>query len=217
MGEVPATATPLGAAEQVPIFLDAWASVFGDQPARSQAEWLLGGLLWNENAKGRAIIQHNWGNLSSTGKSGDFWRPPWFDQAKIDQMEGARQRRMQRLHDRMVRGEEPSAFRAWPDHATGARVWLSRLRDTFPGILRAAKRNSARALAKAVFRSRYCVSPACDSAANVEQRRLLRDEVRRAGLFATLASSGSRGGGVVVLVGLAALTGAVAWAAKTTR
>lgn len=214
MGEVPATATPLASTETAPAFIRAWATEFGTTPSRIEAEWLLA-LLWNENARGRAIIQHNWGNLSTQpSENRSYWRPPWFDRAKIEAMPEPRRSQMLRIHERMLAGEEPQAFRAWPDHETGARQWLKSLRNTFPRILKAAKKNSAVALQDAVFESNYCVSPACKTIA--PSYRSLRNEIRREGLFANLRSSSSSSGGGVLLLGAIVLVGGVAWAVRKT-
>lgn len=216
MAEVPATPTPLSSAETAPAFIRAWASVFGDLPRRSEAEWLLA-LLWNENARGRAIIQHNWGNLSTRpSPDRDYWRPPWFDAAKIAEMDEPKRSQMQRIHERMLAGQEPEAFRAWPDHETGARQWMSQLKRTFPEILRAAKKNSAVAMQDAVA-EKYCASPACKTIA--PSYRSLRNEIRDQGLFANLpGSSSSTGGGWLVLGGAGLFgLGLWAWAARKTR
>lgn len=221
MAEVPATATPLAASETAPAFLTAWAQVFGGAPTRSQAEWLLA-FLWNENAKGRAFIQHNWGNLSTSGNSGDYWRPPWFDPAKFELLPEPKRSLYRSIHERMLRGEEPSAFRAFSSHEIGAIVWLERLRDNFPSILEASRKNSAVAMQDAIFQSHYCTSPGCRT--NAPSYKALRDEVRAMGLFDELAgssssSSSSKGSGgafAVVLLG-AVVIGGVAWAARTTK
>lgn len=217
MAEVPATATPLAPEQTAPAFIRAWARVFPkSMPSRSQAEWLLA-LLWNENARGRAIIQHNWGNLSThPSRGGDYWRPPWFDRAKIEAMDEPRRSQMLHIHERMLEGQEPEAFRAWPDQETGARQWISSLKRTFPSILRASKKNSAVAMQNAVYGSNYCVSPACKTIA--PSYRKLRADIRRQGLFAGLPSSSSSSGGFAVFIGASALLGGWAWAvARKTR
>lgn len=216
--EVPPTVTPLAASDTAPAFVSAWGDVLGGKPSRREAEWLLA-LLWNENARGKAIVQHNWGNLSTSGTSGNFWRPPWFDAEKIAAMpEGSKRAMYERLHERMLQGKAPSAFRAFPSHEVGARAWLSALKRTFPRILRAAKKNSAVAMQDAIFESNYCTSPGCRT--NAASYRSLRNEIRSRGLFAGLrsSSSGGGGGGFVVLFGAAALLGGVyAWTARKTR
>lgn len=218
MGEVPATVTPLAPSETAPAFVDAWGEVLGGEPSRREAEWLLA-FMWNENARGKAIVQHNWGNLSSSGKSGDFWRPPWFDLERVEQMSEPKRSMYRRIHERMLRGEEPSAFQAFPDHATGAAAWLRLLKRLKGGvILRAAKKNSGVAMQDAIFKSGYCASPAC--ATNAASYRSLRNDIRAQGLFAGLrsSSSGGGGGGFVVLFGAAALLGGLyAWTARKTK
>lgn len=218
MAEVPATATPLASTETAPAFIRAWATEFGTVPNRTEAEWLLA-LLWNENARGRAIIQFNWGNLSThPSRGGDYWRPPWFDRAKVEAMPEPKRSRYLAIHERMLRGEEPEAFSAFADHERGARAWVGQLRRTFPRILRAARKNSAVAMQDAVFESNYCTSPACKTIAPSYQS--LRDEIRRQGLFSKLpagSSSSAGGGGFVLLLGAGALLGGAWWAARKTR
>lgn len=216
MAEVPATVTPLAASETAPAFLSAWAQVVGGAPTRTEAEWLLA-LLWNENARGRAIVQFNWGNLSSSGRSGNFWRPPWFDPAVVEAMDEPKRSLYRGIHERMLDGQEPSAFQAFADHASGARAWVSALKRNFPSILRAAKRNSAVAMQDAIFQSHYCTSPGCKT--NAASYRSLRDEIRAKGLFEGLrpGSSSGGGGGFAFVFGIG-LLGAAAWAvARTTK
>jgi hypothetical protein len=173
--------------------------------------------LWNENARGRAIIQHNWGNLSSSGKSGDFWRPPWFDLEKVEQMDEPKRSLYRGIHERMLKGQEPSAFRAFPSHEIGAIVWLERLRDRFPTILTASRQNSAVAMQDAIYQSGYCASPACKT--NARSYKSLREDVRAMGLFDELgaSSNGKGGAGVLLLGAVAVVGGALVWAARTTR
>jgi len=210
VAEVPATATPLTASETAPAFLSAWAQVFdGAEPSRTEAEWLLA-LLWNENAKGRAIIQHNWGNLSTTASADrDYWRPPWFDPAVFEAMDEPKRSLYRSIHERMLKGQEPSAFRAFPDHATGARAWVSALKRNFQAILKAARKNSAVAMQDAIFNSRYCTSPGCKT--NAESYRRLRAEIRSKGLFAALPDLRSGGGGAGVLLLGAVFLGGATW------
>lgn len=224
MGEVPATRTPLAPSETAPAFLTAWGQVFGGSlPSRSQAEWLLA-LLWNENARGNAIIQHNWGNLSSSGRSGDFWRPPWFDLAKVEQMSEPKRSLYRSIHERMLKGQEPSAFQANSNHNIGAIVWVQELRDRFPSILEASLQNSAVAMQDAIFHSHYCTSPSCET--NAPSYQSLRDDIHAMGLFDELPAGSSSGGssrgkggggGVVLVLGLGLLGGLAVWAARKTR
>lgn len=216
--EVPRTPTPLEPAETAQKFLEAWEEVFGGRPNRSQAEWLLS-LLWNENRSGEAIIQHNWGNLSTKNFQAAYWRPPWFRLEDIEAMQEPARSRHLAIHQRMLEGKEPEAFRAFSDHETGARVWLERLRERFPTILEASLENSAVAMQDAIFESGYCASPACRT--NAPRYQQLRDEIRALGLFQKLRSAGrsSSGTGLGLLFGAGALFLAwgLAWAARTTR
>lgn len=63
-----------------------------------------------ETARGSAIKNNNPGNLSAgTHYEGAVWRPPWFDDVSSP------------LHAAMLRGEAPSAFRAYSTLEEGAR------------------------------------------------------------------------------------------------
>ena len=186
--EVPLTATPLAPEQTSAALLDAWRRVFGGRPTRSQAEWLLS-FLWNENRKGQSIIQHNWGNLSTKNFNAPYWRPPWYRLEEIEQMSEPRRSTMLAIHQRMLEGKEPEAFRAFEDHATGAQIWLERLRERFPEILTAAQHGSAVALQDAIYGSGYCASPLCKS--NAARYQQLRDEIRAAGLLSSLSGGKS--------------------------
>lgn len=192
MSEVPATATPLTRDQTAARFLATYRALFGELPDQQRAELLLA-LVWLENANGSSLIQGNWGNLATKAREDvSFWRPPWFDLEKVEALaDGAKKTRLLDLHDRMLRGQAPEAFRAFPDQDAGARAWLSLLRT--PGmqqVLDAASSGDAVAFAHAIFASRYCPDPECRDAGPSYAR--LRDQIRAAGYFATLKKKVSR-------------------------
>lgn len=146
--EVPRLATPLTQSETAQIFLPAFQSVFGRDPSFEEGSLLLA-LLWNENARGRSIIQYNWGNLSSSGHAdATFWRPPWYFEPGT-------------LHDRMLAGGAPSAFRAFPSHEAGAHAWLDLLNEPrYSNVIEAAQSGDSEKFAQAVAQ-KYCADPEC--------------------------------------------------------
>lgn len=87
-----------------------------------------------ETAQGRSIQNHNVGNLivsSAQLTSRPFWRPPWF---RIDETSSQRERE---LHQLMLEGKEPQAFRAYGSLEEGMSDYLRMLRSRFPSLLAA--------------------------------------------------------------------------------
>jgi hypothetical protein len=88
-----------------------------------------------ETGNGRGMQNFNVGNLivSSSQQSGPalFWRPPWFT---IDENSSERERD---LHQLMLDGREPSAFRAYGSLEEGIAAYVARLRERFPTLLQA--------------------------------------------------------------------------------
>ena len=172
--ELPRVLTPLTEGQTAEIFLDTFPGVFGRFPTKQEAELLLA-LLWNENARGSKIIQHNWGNIASAGRSNDvYWRPPWYFQ------EGTL------LHDRMLQGLAPSAFRAYPNHESGAHAWLSLLAtERYRPVMAAAAAGDPSAFAAALNVS-YCPDPECARLGPTYAS--LQGSIDRLGYFAALDS-----------------------------
>ena len=213
MPAVPRQNTPLTADETAPLFLEAW----GDRPlTQVQAEYLLG-LIWNENRKGAAIQNFNWGNLSVSDKSSDnFWRPPWFDSDEIAALpDGARKTNLEEKHELMLNGQAPRAFRAFESHDEGARAWVDALERRFPDIPRAAATGNATRFANAVADSGYC--KACRGLAKSYQS--LAREVQQHNYFPGLPpglNGGTKHGGGFVLIAALAI-GGLAWIASNHR
>lgn len=184
MSEVPRTATPLSRAEMAARFLAGYVERFGQQPDRNRAELLLA-LAFLENANGSAIIQFNWGNVSTTARdSVNYWRPPWFDLVEVEAMpDGPKKARLLDVHQRMLDNAAPSAFLALPSHDAGVQRWLGELQRR-PNVLEAATSGDPVAFAHAIFSTRYCPDPECRDAGPSYGK--LRDEIRAAGYFAGL-------------------------------
>jgi hypothetical protein len=184
--ERPATATPLTADELAPELVAAYARAFGAEPDRNRAELLLA-LLWLENARGAAIIQHNWGNISTRARDDiEYWRPPWFDIDAINALddEDPKKAKFLRLHADMLANKMPSAFRAFDTHEDGAATWLHNVPKS---MMDAASSGDPFAFAQAYFSSHYCPDIACrDSGPSFER---LQAEIRGKGLLLALEPS----------------------------
>lgn len=99
---VDAKRTPIEQADAAFELLEAFPNV-----DRETAAMLLS-LVWIETAQGRSVIQHNPGNLTASDRyPGLAWRPPWFEVDESDEP------RMHRLHQLMLEGKAPKAFRAY--------------------------------------------------------------------------------------------------------
>lgn len=175
----------------------AYARRFGHPPDRETAELLLA-LLMLENARGAAIIEHNWGNVSvAAGPGVDYWRPPWFDLEKIEAMPdnvstdgfgqghtNDKKKRYLELHQLMLEHKAPSAFRAFRDDETGIASWLASVK---PAMYDAAATGDPERFAFAYWSSGYCPDEACKKSG--PSFRALQHEIRSAQFFAALEPS----------------------------
>ena len=127
LSEVPATVTPIdshAAYEQLRrIFPDGSPGLIT----------LLLSLVWVETGRGR-LVQYNAGNLTAAESyTGLAWRPPWFfDNGQLTP-------KMKRLHDLMVAGKAPRAFRAYTTLEAGFNDFGNQLKRRFPEVLAAAE------------------------------------------------------------------------------
>jgi len=89
-------------------------------------------LVWLETARGKSVQNFNLGNISA-GESfeGNAWRPPWF--TPDDDSD-----RNVKLHQAMLEGRAPRAFRAYDTLEAGAADFMRQLHRTFPEVLDAA-------------------------------------------------------------------------------
>jgi hypothetical protein len=183
--EVSRTPTPLTRAQMAALLVPAYVQRFGELPDRNRAELLLA-LACLENANGKAIIQFNWGNLSVfPSEAVPYWRPPWFDLVEVEALPpGPKRTRLLDLHQRMLDHKAPSAFLALSSHEAGLQRWLGDLQRR-PSVLAAASSGDATTFAHQIFESRYCPDVECRDAGPSYAK--VRDEIRAAGLFASLA------------------------------
>jgi hypothetical protein len=150
--EVPSTVTPVSLEE-------ARASLSVVIPADWAGNVLLYvlALLWVECKRGQAVIQHNFGNLAAGGYSkgvdvawwtGAHWRPGWYESPPTE--------RYAALHEKMLRGEAPSAFRAYQTREKGVAGFVGLLRDArFRGVIQAARNDDPEAFVQALHDSGY--------------------------------------------------------------
>jgi hypothetical protein len=184
--ELPATLTPVTPSAMAAAVPAAYAVRFGQAPDRETAELLLA-LLFIENDHGRAVIQHNWGNISVfVGPNVDYWRPPWFDLESVEARPDTdpQKARYLELHQQMLEHRAPSAFAAFEDDQAGIVSWLAHVRPT---MYDAAATGDPMQFAHAYWASGYCPDQACkDSGPTFEK---LQAEIRNAGYFAELEPS----------------------------
>lgn len=184
--EFPGNATPVTPSAMAAAVVPAYAQRFGRPPDRETAELLLA-LLFLENDHGRAVIEHNWGNISTfAGPAVDYWRPPWFDLDAIDSRPDTdpKKARYLALHQQMLDHKAPSAFRAFRDDQSGIVVWLANVK---PSMYDAAATGDPKQFAFAYWSSGYCPDEACKNSAPTFAA--LQAEIRRAGYFAALEPS----------------------------
>ncbi len=134
MAQVPKTPTPLTPRQMAKVFREgAKRAGLPDDPVLLSA---LMGIIGIENANGRSIIQHNWGNIMATkgwiASGKDFWGRPHSDAG------------------------QPQGFRAYPTHNAGVDDFFRIITGKrHKGVLVPAKAGDPRAVGEALFDSNY--------------------------------------------------------------
>ena len=124
--EVPMTGTPI---DKVGAF-SALKAAWGEGLTRELARGLLS-LVWIETGAGKSMKNFNAGNISASSKyTGKVWRPTWFAEPTADTSPRDRD-----LHEKMLKGQAPSAFRAYDSLAQGFQDFVAQLQHTFPEVL----------------------------------------------------------------------------------
>lgn len=186
--EFAGNSTPVAPADMASALVRAYSQRFGHPPDRETATLLLA-LLFLEHDHGRAVIEHNWGNVSTkAGPDVDYWLPPWVDLEKVEARDDddPRKARYLQLHQAMLDGKAPSAFRAFRDDESGLAVFFG---TVAPSMYAAAATGDPEAFANAYWSSGYCPDQACkDSAPSFKK---LQAEIRSAGYFTNLAAPSS--------------------------
>jgi hypothetical protein len=136
---VPRVTTPLSAADAAVAVVRAYHELFGQDPTKRALVSMLS-LVWIETAQGTQVKNNNFGNISASRSfGGDAWRPPWFD---FDGGTAITEQNIS-LHERMLKGQAPEAFRAYPTREAGALDFVRQLRGSFPEVLAAAELGDA--------------------------------------------------------------------------
>lgn len=140
---VPAVTTPITAEQARVALVAAMPGIDGDTGT------LLLALIWIETANGHL---QNWnpGNITASDKwPGAAWRPPWFT------VDASSPPIMVHLHELMLRGKAPSAFRAYDSLLEGFLDFARVLRSMFPSVLAAAATGDAAKFVTALHDSGY--------------------------------------------------------------
>lgn len=143
---------------------------------------------------GGSPMNNSPGNVTASSRwEGDAWRPPWFAPP-------FKTPKLAALHERMLKGEAPSAFRSYSTLAAGFADWERVLRTNFPTVLAAAKTGDPAAFVMALHNSGYSKDY---TAAHIPTFVDLREKF--APLVAHLPAGAAGAGGAVALAGLFAL------------
>lgn len=167
--------------------------LYGRQPYREEAEWL-SALFAAENAKGRAVLNYNWGNVAANPAKSDHWIPDWADYSIPSE---ALSKASRFTRERMERGEPvPRAFRANSSHEEGARIFLRLFQaPTHERIIEAARKDDLDAFWKGIStphpqtKMRYCIE--CHTQKHKAAYKSHHDEIVRSGIFARLPKVGA--------------------------
>jgi hypothetical protein len=133
------------------------------------------------------------GNVTASSRwEGDAWRPPWFEPNQTNPKLAA-------LHDRMLAGEAPSAFRAYSTPAAGFADWARVLKANFASVLAAAQTGDPHAFVRALHDSGYSKDY---SAAHFPTFVQLREKFLPLVAHLPAGASGVAGAGALALFGL---------------
>jgi flagellum-specific peptidoglycan hydrolase FlgJ len=155
----------------------------GEHPHQREAQLLLA-QLWLETGRGSACNNFNVGNISASSKyEGGAFRPAWYT---ISEGSSAQ---MKRLHEQMLKGQAPSAFRAYATLEAGMGDYVHQLNTTFQSIVAAARSGDALATANAIKTSRY--TPDIDPPAVAKSLDSIAKEFAARGTFAALPLAGA--------------------------
>lgn len=161
---VPRTATPVSHAELAGYFVAGHIVSRGKRPGSRELLYTAAGIIGVENADGRAIIQHNWGNVSANLASyrGPFWLSPVAGQAN-----------------------QPIAFRAFDGHVSGAAAWWDLMYGSFRRVLQAAALGDSARMVAELYATHYVVggSPAAYAAGAAHCSAGYRSEALFAGFY----------------------------------
>jgi len=177
MSEVARIRTPISVTQAAQELVAALVAL-GEKPSRQEAELLLS-QIWLETSRGNSCDNHNPGNISATPKwTGSFFRPAWFT------VDATSSHNLQVLHEAMLKGRAPNAFRSYQTFQAGFEDYVRMLFVAFPSIIRAARRDDALALSQAIRSSGYNPdNPVIPTSLSLQS---LQREFRARGVFAAL-------------------------------
>jgi hypothetical protein len=168
---VPRRNTPITAAVAVTAVRNAYFDFFDEDAPRKVLELLLA-LVWVETGRGKSCQNFNVGNITASNAfSGDAWRPTWFD---LDDG-GKKTERDVFLHNEMLAGRAPFAFRAYPSLQAGCADFIRILDRSFSNVLEAAEDGDPEEFREALA-EKY--SKDYDNPRHTETFRLLQQEFR---------------------------------------
>lgn len=163
--------TPVTDTEALRIMSQDWPSVFSEAPTPNALSLVLA-LVWIETARGTRCFNNNLFNISAGDQwPNDAWRPPWFD---FDGGTNVTQRNIQ-LHELMLKGKAPKAFRSYTSLDAGALDGLRMLKAQYPDVVTAAKTGSAdkfRIALSAMFSKDYSNPDAASTLATFQNQFL---------------------------------------------
>lgn len=140
---VPAVTTPVSADQARVYLVAAMPGIDRDTGT------LLLALIWIETAGGH-LQNFNAGNITANDHwPGAAWRPPWFS------LSTSATPHLVALHEAMLHGKAPSAFRAYGSMLEGFQDFARVLRSQFPSVLEAAASGDAAAFVRALHDSGY--------------------------------------------------------------
>jgi hypothetical protein len=150
--EIPRKATPISTSDAATLITEVLHEVLGELPGYNLAAYMLA-YAWFETGGGKSIQCYNWGNISTMPSWGhDYWRPPWFE---VTEDSSARNRH---LHEEMLAGRAPQAFRAYHSHDEGLKDYVKFLtgKERYQPVVNAMAAGDAAALGRAIKATSYC-------------------------------------------------------------
>lgn len=186
MPEVKMTPTPVSEGEAALAFVHRILPRV-NAPFKESGELLMA-QLWLETARGKSMMNHNWGNLTANSSwPGDFWRPPWFNLDEVNALpDGAEKTKLQRLHQGMLEGKVPQKFRAYATLVAGLEDYIKRLLFDFPSLVEAARTGDPATFATAIRTSKF--TPDSNDESMTRTIASIAGEFAKRGLFAGLPS-----------------------------
>ena len=182
MHEVPRIRTPVSESAAASSLVAALAAS-GEHPHQREAQLLLA-QLWLETGRGSSCNNFNVGNITASDKyEGGAFRPAWYT------VDASSSTQMRSLHELMLAGKAPRAFRAYATLETGMGDYVHQLATTFKSIVDAARTGDALATATAIKTSRY--TPDIDPPAVAHSLDSIAREFAARGTFAALPLAGS--------------------------